>query len=407
MTWNGSEFVDENTILTQTEFSAEGVPVVDHYALATRPALEDGMYRLRIQERVDEISYLDEVKLLRFDVSQGQELQVTPDGEFFYAERLLWPVAAVDFQGADVLELVRHEDGMTYASESSGWLVVTYEPEQTETGRVFVGHAVAAKGIGCPPNGPGGPKISDRELTRGDIRSIQLEMAVREDGGSWIDLRAIPPRDYSAATFSATSLSVEAGRRIEVKYTWSERWEADQLPLIVASDQVPQPSELLPQATFHSVAGKVSGTLAEADNEFMVLEKGQAVELHFAPGRRPGGGQDAVFVVAAKGYYIPAPAVSSVTLPTDFALHPSYPNPFNAQARIDFALPAESEVRIEIFNVLGQRVTVLTSGARDAGVHSIVWDGTNDAGTPVASGVYFVQMKAGEFEQRRKMTLLK
>jgi hypothetical protein len=113
------------------------------------------------------------------------------------------------------------------------------------------------------------------------------------------------------------------------------------------------------------------------------------------------------FVIAAKGYYIPYAQSNGLQLPNNFALHPNYPNPFNAQTNIPFALPSTGEVNIAVFNVLGQTVKSLAFGSYSAGEHTVHWDGTNEQGNPVASGTYFIRMKAGDFEQQRKMTLLK
>lgn len=218
---------------------------------------------------------------------------------------------------------------------------------------------------------------------------------------------ATPPRDQNTPTFSATDLQIRAGEQIEVKYEWRHRWVANELPLVIAASDKPRPFELLPQAAFHSTLGQVTKAAKESDNEFVVLKKGESLELQFPAGGRPNPNSKAYFVVAAKGYYTPYGSSQSTTLPTVFALHPNYPNPFNASTQVAFALPMDSRVDIGVFNVLGQKVRTLVSSEMPAGEHHVVWDGTNDQGTGVASGTYFVRMQAGNFLEKRKMTLLK
>jgi len=93
--------------------------------------------------------------------------------------------------------------------------------------------------------------------------------------------------------------------------------------------------------------------------------------------------------------------------PTTFELLGNYPNPFNATTTISYSLPQNAEVNLVIYNVAGQKVRTVIEGNQSAGIHSLVWDGRNDSGQPVASGIYFYRLKAGELTSTRRMTLLK
>ncbi len=92
----------------------------------------------------------------------------------------------------------------------------------------------------------------------------------------------------------------------------------------------------------------------------------------------------------------------------EFALRQNSPNPFNPTTAIRFAVPAGTErVKLTILNVNGRVVRTLVEGTADPGVHSKVWDGRNDRGEAVASGVYFMRLAADDRVETRKMTLLK
>jgi len=95
------------------------------------------------------------------------------------------------------------------------------------------------------------------------------------------------------------------------------------------------------------------------------------------------------------------------TLPTEFALRQNAPNPFNPSTSISYDLPRASNVQLEIYNVLGQKVRTLVSGYQEAGSQSIIWDGADNTGSSVASGVYFYRINAGEFNATKKMMMLK
>jgi hypothetical protein len=95
------------------------------------------------------------------------------------------------------------------------------------------------------------------------------------------------------------------------------------------------------------------------------------------------------------------------TKPTVFNLEQNYPNPFNPETVIKFSLPQDSKVTLRIYNVLGQVVNTVVDQVLQAGNHSITWDGKNEQGSDVASGVYFYRLKASDFESIMKMTLLR
>jgi len=94
-------------------------------------------------------------------------------------------------------------------------------------------------------------------------------------------------------------------------------------------------------------------------------------------------------------------------LPLMFRLYQSYPNPFNPSTIVEYDLPRKSNVNITVYNVLGQKVRTLVSCTKPAGQHSVEWDGMDNHGRPVTSGVYFYRIIAGEHTETRKMLLLK
>ena len=95
------------------------------------------------------------------------------------------------------------------------------------------------------------------------------------------------------------------------------------------------------------------------------------------------------------------------SLPETVHLDNNYPNPFNPQTTIGFQLPQNSSVTLKIYSITGQLVKTLLNETVPAGYHSVVWDGTNNFGNQVGSGIYLYQLKSGEVVQTRKMHLLK
>ncbi len=93
--------------------------------------------------------------------------------------------------------------------------------------------------------------------------------------------------------------------------------------------------------------------------------------------------------------------------PQRFSLSQNYPNPFNPQTSIRYALPQDAQVRLTIYNLLGQKITTLVDEQQSAGYRTVWWDGKDAAGDEVASGVYFYRLTAGEFSEVRKMMMVK
>jgi hypothetical protein len=103
---------------------------------------------------------------------------------------------------------------------------------------------------------------------------------------------------------------------------------------------------------------------------------------------------------------------NSGSVPSEYALSQNYPNPFNPNTKIDFSLPVESNVKLVIYNILGQEVNQLVNNQMSAGNHSVIWNANDAGGNQLTSGIYLYKITAtgvnkGEFQDIKKMILLK
>jgi len=94
-------------------------------------------------------------------------------------------------------------------------------------------------------------------------------------------------------------------------------------------------------------------------------------------------------------------------IPTEFALSQNYPNPFNPTTSIKFSVAQDAKVNLVVYDMLGQRVRTLVDGVQEAGFYTVRWDGSNDFGSKVASGIYIYRLQAGSFVSTMKMNLMK
>ncbi|MDP8205528.1 MAG: T9SS type A sorting domain-containing protein [Candidatus Electryonea clarkiae] len=95
------------------------------------------------------------------------------------------------------------------------------------------------------------------------------------------------------------------------------------------------------------------------------------------------------------------------TLPKEFGISSIYPNPFNPTVIVPFSVPVVSDIRLAVYDILGREVVRLIDGKSEVGRHKVVWNGTDSNGMPVSSGIYLINMKAGDYSATRKAVLVK
>lgn len=171
--------------------------------------------------------------------------------------------------------------------------------------------------------------------------------------------------------------------------------------------------------------GKSNGTWAfdligetweemDGENEPPAPRDGAAAVYIAAQGRLVlfgGSGTDGNFadVWALEGLSPTAAAVDTNDefSPQRVVLHPNNPNPFNPETRIRYELSRSTAVDLDVYDLLGRRVRSLVQKRRIAGEHTVRWDATDDNGQPLASGVYFYRLRAGDEVRSQKMTLIR
>lgn len=177
------------------------------------------------------------------------------------------------------------------------------------------------------------------------------------------------------------------------------RADLDHVPKISA------PSGLIARAYFRLLSTAGNSVIAiDSVNHFINLGGGiqlpQNIDMSTSLGTpiTPGFRAGAVKVMVSTA----AGDDAESSLPTEFALSQNYPNPFNPSSSIEFALPRASYIKLEVFNVLGERVALLVDGRMPAGVHRVEFDGANRP-----SGIYFYRLLHDGGSETRKMVLLK
>jgi len=136
-----------------------------------------------------------------------------------------------------------------------------------------------------------------------------------------------------------------------------------------------------------------------------IQDEGEIVKLRFR--KLTGEGTIKLNEVVVNETKIAVSGENLSLLPDRYDLNQNYPNPFNSETIIKYQLPENSKVEISIYNVLGQKIRILVNTDMKAGYHSVKWNGRNDAGIIVASGLYIMRIRANNFGKTKKMIYLR
>lgn len=153
-----------------------------------------------------------------------------------------------------------------------------------------------------------------------------------------------------------------------------------------------------PRSIAFSPDGRQVYVTSSFSNEIHIVDaRRDSVIGRYATGQNPRG------IALAQ----PMPPTPQSQRPALFALAPAFPNPFNGSTHITYTLAASTWVELRVYNALGQTVRTLLRQQREAGTHQIHWDGRDDRGRRLASGIYLLTMRAGAAHQATKMLLLR
>jgi len=197
-----------------------------------------------------------------------------------------------------------------------------------------------------------------------------------------------------------------------------DRWYHIQLEVRAA-----QPSDTsdywailrLADANDQVIEQKFLGFDAEVVEGFAPLRIGKAADTAPVAGAYPPffkGFYDNILIYNYPAGQLPLQNITSIddnqqTVPLVYELYQNYPNPFNPITEIRFTLPKSEKVKLVIYDVLGRKVNQLIDASMSSGRHVALWNGTDDYGNPVASGVYFYRLESKNFTQAKKMILMK
>jgi len=409
-TWFGDRYKFINNILPQSELLTDlDNDALDYYPIFLTSTVDTFYYKFLITEEEKEVSRIDQFQLLAFDIPyQRGVLRFIGDGELGYLIDSLLPVSAITNEDQDVTDLLLFRDERRLEISGAGWVEVEYDLAGS---RPSAGLGTDDSGGGVPvepepKDDPGGYKIAGDLITK---TPATYTVSIMNETERWESVGTVYPRIRYEEQFIKLPTYVTRDK-LRIRLAWERSVHLDALPYCSYRKQPTTPVKLALVKARHSGDGLVQNRLDLADSVRQALLPGDSIELTYYA-EPPPDSLRRVFLFGARGKYrtLTDLELSQLTdsAVTDYEFDQNFPNPFNPVTTFRFGLPQAAHVTLEVYNILGQKVTTLTDREYPPGRHTVEWDSRLADGSEIASGVYFARLKAGQFTATKKMVVVK
>ena len=395
----------ENSILGR---SLTGTMALDSYRLRNSPDVADGRIRLQVRENEQELTTLDQLRLIAIDHEPG--VQAFPIGDVVVVGTKIPAARVTTATGVDVTAQVSGAGGAFVGGPGDTLLVEFSSPS---TPKAFGKNSTTGGGGGfvdgdggkCPPDcGSPAPLMSPiGPFAATNVDALVLAesgvlIQTPDGAGGWQTIATRYPREYydeAAYDLDGPLRLVFVGRHT-IRFLGrldrtANSFTAHKLPLLLAQ---------------HSRLGNVTAAIDTIGNLTTELAPQDTVHLEFGWTPVPTGQARELLLLSRGVYTSNLPAAHGDAPPQAFAIHPVQPNPFVGSALLRFSLPMAARVKLEVLDAQGRRVRVLTNAFLDAGEHTATWDGRTDAGERAGPGIYFYRFDSGIYHRRGRVTRL-
>jgi hypothetical protein len=406
-TWNGSDYVKDNNLLAASEDSTLSRVNVSGFYLLTQPLVpQSNQYKLQIREFEREHSFFDYLNLVTLDHPVNKKIGLTPYGKPYAYSNPRPPVSCTDNRGFDCLAQIADEDSLYYQNNQPGFMVINFGVLSNVTGLNKPLTTGPGGGVPEPPKEDTPNKLTP--LTS-NVNGNVLKVEVFQES-IWIPVGKLHPHSKPGLRLIEFNSFIKPQSELKLKLSWSRRYSANQIALydLESSSLVLHNLNLSSAANLSS--GDIEAKLSGMDDNFAELKPAETIELAF-PYLPLDSNMQRDFIVAAKGYYYSEDNIGQYSTQwlndTTTSLLQNYPNPFNPETQIKFVLPKPARVKLEVYNLLGQKVVTLIDKEMAAGSNTVVWDGKNETGENVSSGIYFYRLESGDLKETKKMVIVR
>jgi hypothetical protein len=407
-TWNGSDYVKDNNLLAASEDSTLSRVNVSGFYLLKQPLVpQSNQYKLQIREFEREHSFFDYISLITLDHPANKKIALTPSGKPYSYSNPRPPISCVDNRGIDCLAQIADEDSLYYKNDQPGSMVINFGVLSNVSG--LYKPLTTGPGDGIPEPDKDDPMYDKLTPYATKPNGNILTVEVLEDS-TWVPVGKLYPHSRPSLKLIELASFIKPQNELKLRLSWSRRYSANQIAIYDLESSSLTLYDLNLSSAANLSSGDIKVKLSGMDNSFAELKPAETIELTF-PYVPVDSNLQRDFIVAAKGYYYSEDYIGQYSTQllsdTTTSLQQNYPNPFNPETQIKFALPKPARVKLEVYNLLGQKVVTLIDKEMAAGYNTVVWDGKNEAGENVSSGIYFYRLEAGDLKETKKMIIVR
>ena len=402
----------ENKILTGSlDTDRPSRITVDYYPLEASPNPKGKPIELRLAEDGEEQTFLYKASLIAYDISSlgpKEELAITNNGDLVAIHDPIKPIFAQRDNGFSVEDLINARDSNSFISYDKGSMIIGYDLREFYDDLIKPAKILEEEGGGGIQDPGDKDPIHHKVLageTMGNILTIKEKSYQREPqlmGKVYPRVRSTLPVLVDFTPF----ITADNSHWFVTELSWEKSYRMD-YTAFYRYRKLPQIAEIPIQSALENGTTNVTSLIRETDSTFYKLIPKKYVDLTF-PSISVMNNSNVKLVLKTVGYYEKYTGVSQSTdeidPPIDFQ---NYPNPFNATTKFLFTLPAASRVNLSVFNILGQKVIELSNVEYPAGRHELIWNGEDQSGHSISSGIYFAKITVGDKSASKRIVIVK
>lgn len=384
-------FEVENSILGMSEVSGIRGAFVRDATELRHATWGEGPIRVRIAELESDVDEIDYAALVAIKVGEDESVGVDSEGRPVVLRRVLSADKSTRWTGRSQPFVSPIAPGDAYRGEPGDSLELRLEPSPG-----FVVVRGTRIGISMVP------KPQEAPSAQGGPGGFTVRVSYDLEGKEWTTIPTVLPRENWTTLVLPTDVVQDRFPRV-IRIIWHSRHTLGWAGLVESrAAEVTARAGL--RAASHSAGYSALEALEGEDGKAVRILPGEHVELEFAS---PGRDSQARLILLSRGRYSRAASSSSPEVPAIAYLSQNRPNPFNPTTEIRFGLPSATRATVRVFGVNGRLVATILNGVLPAGHHTVRWEGKNSSNREVASGVYFYEIRAGAYKERRRMVLLR
>jgi len=387
--YNSDTLLNENPILV-TSLNDSGHDVIDYYLINHNIMAKNNFVNLVIHEPETEHTWLDQIELIKVKANDKENIAVTDEGEIVTFKKHLIPHKITLNDTLDITNILGDDDTLSYSFDVGDKIIIELN---------------SRKSGGEEEYGVMSGEEPHKDEKIGYLKQIESANPRKDNGFGNFYLR---PKK----SIICKNLGILFSNQLE--FTFYKPVKLNYFAIVKnIRSAVVESCDLI--SAKHNLNGNVLQNLLKVDQNYSEILPDEKIDFTFKTNSNSIG--NIRYIFKSTGRYeerktklnkqLGTTLITEEIVPTKTELIGNYPNPFNPETVIKYSLKDNVKVNLEIFNMLGQKVKTLINEYQSSGYKTIVWNGLDDNGNNVSSGVYIYKLISGDFIQSKKMILMR